>query len=126
QHVDHVHLPRDERFDDLGPPAKEVGPLDGQPFRLIKPFRVRNEKRRRIGDRQVADLERLVVAGPKRRPGFLHLLPPAARQERTREEAARPKAQEPQELPTARSEEHTSELQSRENLVCRLLLEKKK
>src|SRR5690606_4673855 len=27
--------------------------------------------------------------------------------------------------PAARSEEHTSELQSRENLVCRLLLEKK-
>src|SRR5690606_40059479 len=31
----------------------------------------------------------------------------------------------PRELP-GRSEEHTSELQSRENLVCRLLLEKKK
>src|SRR5690606_41550631 len=30
------------------------------------------------------------------------------------------------ELLEARSEEHTSELQSRENLVCRLLLEKKK
>src|SRR5690606_39661853 len=29
-------------------------------------------------------------------------------------------------LDDARSEEHTSELQSRENLVCRLLLEKKK
>src|SRR5436309_12611300 len=29
-------------------------------------------------------------------------------------------------LGDARSEEHTSELQSRENLVCRLLLEKKK
>src|SRR5690606_41798232 len=29
-------------------------------------------------------------------------------------------------LGTTRSEEHTSELQSRENLVCRLLLEKKK
>src|SRR5690606_40341138 len=29
-------------------------------------------------------------------------------------------------LSVARSEEHTSELQSRENLVCRLLLEKKK
>src|SRR5690606_12140176 len=28
--------------------------------------------------------------------------------------------------PVGRSEEHTSELQSRENLVCRLLLEKKK
>src|SRR5690606_31331950 len=30
------------------------------------------------------------------------------------------------EGPRERSEEHTSELQSRENLVCRLLLEKKK
>src|SRR5690606_39495417 len=29
-------------------------------------------------------------------------------------------------IDTDRSEEHTSELQSRENLVCRLLLEKKK
>src|SRR5690606_41991003 len=29
-------------------------------------------------------------------------------------------------VPHLRSEEHTSELQSRENLVCRLLLEKKK
>src|SRR5207302_4536287 len=29
-------------------------------------------------------------------------------------------------VPFQRSEEHTSELQSRENLVCRLLLEKKK
>src|SRR5690606_42116046 len=29
-------------------------------------------------------------------------------------------------LDAGRSEEHTSELQSRENLVCRLLLEKKK
>src|SRR6266511_5931331 len=28
--------------------------------------------------------------------------------------------------PPSRSDEHTSELQSRENLVCRLLLEKKK
>src|SRR5690606_41629050 len=32
----------------------------------------------------------------------------------------------PQAYPPQRSEEHTSELQSRENLVCRLLLEKKK
>src|SRR5436309_4601133 len=31
-----------------------------------------------------------------------------------------------QNLRLSRSEEHTSELQSRENLVCRLLLEKKK
>src|SRR5690606_41329040 len=32
----------------------------------------------------------------------------------------------PEPLGRLRSEEHTSELQSRENLVCRLLLEKKK
>src|SRR5436309_11601690 len=32
----------------------------------------------------------------------------------------------PTKGPAGRSEEHTSELQSRENLVCRLLLEKKK
>src|SRR5688572_31337467 len=31
-----------------------------------------------------------------------------------------------QTTPTTRSEEHTSELQSQSNLVCRLLLEKKK
>src|SRR5690606_41847264 len=35
-------------------------------------------------------------------------------------------ALEEQRQPRSRSEEHTSELQSRENLVCRLLLEKKK
>src|SRR6266496_3427494 len=32
---------------------------------------------------------------------------------------------EPHHLPLVRSEEHTSELQSRRELVCRLLLEKK-
>src|SRR5256886_9537109 len=32
----------------------------------------------------------------------------------------------PDVVPTNRSEEHTSELQSQSNLVCRLLLEKKK
>src|SRR2546430_7764898 len=37
-----------------------------------------------------------------------------------------PLAREPLLLPLARSEEHTSELQSQSNLVCRLLLEKKK
>src|SRR2546430_6459551 len=41
---------------------------------------------------------------------------PGARQHRRR----RPRA------PCTRSEEHTSELQSQSNLVCRLLLEKKK
>src|SRR2546430_13585453 len=34
--------------------------------------------------------------------------------------------QPPDPVPCLRSEEHTSELQSQSNLVCRLLLEKKK
>src|SRR2546430_5752044 len=39
---------------------------------------------------------------------------------------ARPHARNPASRPgAARSEEHTSELQSQSNLVCRLLLEKK-
>src|SRR5690606_41819776 len=40
--------------------------------------------------------------------------------------AARRAAAERPPAAVVRSEEHTSELQSRENLVCRLLLEKKK
>src|SRR5690606_16727762 len=41
-------------------------------------------------------------------------------------EVVRRAARLPAQALEARSEEHTSELQSRENLVCRLLLEKKK
>src|SRR5205085_12063923 len=55
-------------------------------------------------------------------------LPPVHRCARIRRaQASRPKAKE--RLGVAvhqRSEEHTSELQSQSNLVCRLLLEKKK
>src|SRR2546427_7158595 len=47
-------------------------------------------------------------------------LPPADRQ------LARDILRELIEINTTRSEEHTSELQSQSNLVCRLLLEKKK
>src|SRR3712207_8989144 len=46
-----------------------------------------------------------------------------AQQERTRAYKA---AQDRAAVDAARSEEHTSELQSRQYLVCRLLLEKKK
>src|SRR5690625_5411192 len=42
------------------------------------------------------------------------------------EELERGGAQESDEVAVDRSEEHTSELQSRGHLVCRLLLEKKK
>src|SRR2546427_4566298 len=40
--------------------------------------------------------------------------------------AARPAVEGPVHVEIRRSEEHTSELQSQSNLVCRLLLEKKK
>src|SRR5258708_29386389 len=50
--------------------------------------------------------------GLARRPPPPRLFPPAASRRPT--------------VPGARSEEHTSELQSPDHLVCRLLLEKKK
>src|SRR2546430_9975784 len=40
--------------------------------------------------------------------------------------ASSPAGERAEELVGSRSEEHTSELQSQSNLVCRLLLEKKK
>src|SRR2546430_11169306 len=40
--------------------------------------------------------------------------------------ATRPRSPRSRSRPPHRSEEHTSELQSQSNLVCRLLLEKKK
>src|SRR2546430_17543916 len=52
--------------------------------------------------------------GPRRRRG------PA------RDRSARRRRRDRPAHPRARSEEHTSELQSQSNLVCRLLLEKKK
>src|SRR3712207_8667742 len=45
--------------------------------------------------------------------------------ELTQELVARQLVTEPLRVPGSRSEEHTSELQSRQYLVCRLLLEKK-
>src|SRR5690606_40646496 len=56
-------------------------------------------------------LHQLIRAAPLDQPQLVHLAP------RQRYEPRRLRL---------RSEEHTSELQSRENLVCRLLLEKKK
>src|SRR5690606_41790732 len=60
-------------------------------------------------------------------PDRVPVLHPVA-EVRQRQPAARQGPGPPHPAPPAppRSEEHTSELQSRENLVCRLLLEKKK
>src|SRR5690349_25019732 len=49
-----------------------------------------------------------------------------ARRDRFAGPRAAARAQGPHSVPVFRSEEHTSELQSRRDLVCRLLLEKKK
>src|SRR5262249_60818558 len=62
-------------------------------------------------------LFRSLASGPIPAPGR----PPEGRRAR-----ARPRTRSSARPPAARSEEHTSELQSLTNLVCRLLLEKKK
>src|SRR5688572_32249285 len=60
-----------------------------------------------------AGRDRIVDADRDEQPFTIHILGADGREERI---TAR----------TVRSEEHTSELQSQSNLVCRLLLEKKK
>src|SRR3712207_7175608 len=60
-------------------------------------------------------------SGPRRRPGEAA----AAHAPRARPEA-QPRPDARRARGRERSEEHTSELQSRQYLVCRLLLEKKK
>src|SRR5690242_21005420 len=74
-------------------------------------FRSSSRSARRLARRQLTlrectrqDLRGLRPQGPTRRAGALRRFRPS---------------------PDARSEEHTSELQSHVNLVCRLLLEKK-
>src|SRR5690606_41755293 len=68
-------------------------------------------RREQRADPRLAQRPRLGAGGRRR--------PPPARHRRRRRPGGRAGRQ-------GRSEEHTSELQSRENLVCRLLLEKKK
>src|SRR5690625_6502972 len=71
-----------------------------------------------------------LVSFPTRRSSDLHPRGPRWRSAGSRQRAGRSKRSSLQRswcrLRTCRSEEHTSELQSRGQLVCRLLLEKKK
>src|SRR5207302_3573976 len=69
---------------------------------------------------RVPDHQRAVRRFEKRRSGEGKAARDGA--VRLRQDRGRPA----RKIDQARSEEHTSELQSRENLVCRLLLEKKK
>src|SRR5690349_24227945 len=67
---------------------------------------------------------RLGVEHIREQPGEKHPLQGLLRGRHEGDEAAREDGLAAQ--PQQRSEEHTSELQSRRDLVCRLLLEKKK
>src|SRR3712207_8793437 len=67
--------------------------------------------------------------GPGRRRPARRRSPAAARRPSSASQRRGPDARKPTSSPCrvrSRSEEHTSELQSRQYLVCRLLLEKKK
>src|SRR2546422_7799680 len=67
------------------------------------------------------------ASGARRAAVFFQASPPdAAPQNRHDGNCAAPIAKPPAHPAGRRSEEHTSELQSRLHLVCRLLLEKKK
>src|SRR2546430_7554824 len=92
------------------------------PRSTLFPYTTLFRSRRREGDRG------LPGRGPQARRRALadrplHALPRLQRDDRRRgtDEDGRPSRKS-----RKRSEEHTSELQSQSNLVCRLLLEKKK
>src|SRR3712207_7934280 len=72
------------------------------------------------GDLEGPDQRRGGHDGPRAEPR-----PPGGPRRRLRRLDARRRAQRPPPRRAPRSEEHTSELQSRQYLVCRLLLEKK-
>src|SRR3989442_3129675 len=80
--------------------------LDRTAERSLRPFPIPIVHEQRPGERRV-----------RRRNGFIEL---------ERFARVRLSARKALELDESRSEEHTSELQSRPHLVCRLLLEKKK
>src|SRR2546421_5059078 len=76
--------------------------------------------------REAVHLDRVARAGAEIVERDAHLPRPSDRLPVGAGELAQ-LAQHPQHLPLLRrSEEHTSELQSRSDIVCRLLLEKKK
>src|SRR5207302_7915633 len=77
-------------------------------------------------ERPDAELRGGVACRRRDAPEFLPGVAAAARQGAHVQGAAGGRRAHARDLRGVRSEEHTSELQSRENLVCRLLLEKKK
>src|SRR5258708_30363438 len=71
-------------------------------------------------------ISRSTSARPSTRPLASSPRSPRARAHRRRHASGRPRTRCSRSARRVRSEEHTSELQSPDHLVCRLLLEKKK
>src|SRR5688572_32432978 len=80
---------------------------------------------RSVRERDVKDLHTPYDEQPERPDNQVgrEIVPPLMAQDRN---AIRRREQQCDDREIGRSEEHTSELQSQSNLVCRLLLEKKK
>src|SRR2546422_8558758 len=100
-------------------------PITVADFKCFFPSRRRHTKCSRdwISDECSSDLK-AASSRSRRRAGWIATHRPrwAGRSPRLRREDGSPA----RAIPSLRSEEHTSELQSRLHLVCRLLLEKKK
>src|SRR5690606_39446901 len=68
----------------------------------------------------------LLLPGARKFTDLVDVAPVAPGTRRWGGRSVKESQEDTRDNPVVRSEEHTSELQSRENLVCRLLLEKKK
>src|SRR3989475_6848151 len=86
-------------------------------------FRPRDDTNRAL-DRRPESIDRIALENGARRPGRRRGTTPASPWRAKRRNRARTVWTSIPSAPYYRSEEHTSELQSQSNLVCRLLLEK--
>src|SRR5207244_10271908 len=102
-------------------PARRRWPTGGARDERADARRGRQDERPRSRER---DRDRPAAAGPDPRAGGAG--PRRLPERRAAERSVLGSASGRGAPPTPRSEEHTSELQSPDHLVCRLLLEKKK
>src|SRR2546422_6007703 len=120
------------RKDDLDRPAR-IGQESPQPFgiakqqvgALVRRKAARESEGENVGGEQCARSRQFRRVLPVIPPTVTCFLPDVVEQQITQPLVHRPEPVVVQPA-SGRSEEHTSELQSRLHLVCRLLLEKKK